>query len=30
VNAFGEVFAIIVGVETNSGVTLAVPIDYLP
>ncbi len=30
VNSAGEVIAIIVGVETASGVTLAVPIEYLP
>lgn len=30
VNARGEVVAIIVGSETRSGVTLAVPIEYLP
>ena len=30
VNANGEVIAIIVGSETRSGVTLAVPIEYLP
>ena len=30
VNSAGEVVAIIVGVETTSGVTLAVPIEYLP
>lgn len=30
VNAFGEVVGIIVGSETRSGVTLAVPIEHLP
>lgn len=30
VNADGDVVAIIVGVETRTGVTLAVPIEYLP
>ena len=30
VNADGEVIAIIVGIETRSGVTLAVPIEHLP
>jgi len=30
VNAQGEVVAIVVGSETRSGVTLAVPIEYLP
>ncbi len=30
VNAHGEVVAIVVGSETRSGVTLAVPIEYLP
>lgn len=30
VDAQGDVLAVIVGVETRSGVTLAVPIEYLP
>lgn len=30
VNAFGEVIAVIVGSETTTGVTIAVPIEYLP
>ncbi len=30
VNAIGEVIAIVVGIEVQSGATLAVPIEYLP